>query len=98
MCPPGRTRTILDAQGRPYFLWDRDLTDEQFRAHLADSDPQVRLVALGVIMRQARPEDVFLYVSEAEVRASWDQVQPFLGRSRAFWTWLLDTWASLDAA
>ncbi len=80
------------------FLWDRDLSDEQFRALLASTDRTTRVVAMGVLLRQAKPEDVFQYVSEAEIREAWDELQPYLGRSRPFWTWLLDTWSALDAA
>jgi hypothetical protein len=37
--PPER---LTDARGRPYFLWDCDLTVEEFRARLEDPDPEVR--------------------------------------------------------
>lgn len=33
---------LADAQDRPYFLWDCDLTLSQFREGLADPDPEVR--------------------------------------------------------
>ena len=34
--PPER---LTDARGRPYFLWDCDLTIEELRARLEDPDP-----------------------------------------------------------
>jgi hypothetical protein len=34
--PPDR---LVDAKGRPYFLWDEDLTLDMFRARLADHRP-----------------------------------------------------------
>lgn len=97
MSAPTPRHSILDPQGRPYFLWDCDLTEEQFLANLHDRDADVRAATLGTLMRQAKPDDVFRYVSEAEVRESWERVQPFLGRSRAFWTWLLGLWNQIDA-
>jgi len=33
---------LVDANGRPYFLWDEDLTLDMFRDRLIDPDPEVR--------------------------------------------------------
>jgi hypothetical protein len=33
---------MVDANGRPYFLWDEDLTIDRFRARLMDPDLEVR--------------------------------------------------------
>lgn len=96
MLNPTPERLLMDGSGRPYFLWDCDLTDEQFRALLLDPEGEVRAAALGRLMRQAKPDDVFLYVTESDVRSLWAEVQPYLGRSRPFWTWLLDMWADHD--
>jgi len=54
---------MVDARGRPYFLWDDDLTIDMSRAHLVDPDPEVRAYFLGKLMRQARPDDVFTFVT-----------------------------------
>ncbi len=32
---------LVDSRGRPYFLWDEDMTLDQFRARLRDDDPAV---------------------------------------------------------
>jgi hypothetical protein len=37
--PPDR---MVDANGRPYFLWDEDLTLDKFRVRLVDPDLEVR--------------------------------------------------------
>lgn len=93
--PTPRDR-LLDPQGRPYFLWDCPWTDAEFRELLRDPDPDVRAALVGRLMRQARPDDVFLYVTEADIRSLWDQLQPHLGKTREFWTWLLDCWKAHD--
>lgn len=92
MLNPTPMAQLLDGRGRPYFLWDCDLDEAGFRALLADPDPDVRAALIGKLMRQAKPDDVFRYVTEAEVRASWDRITPYLGHTRAFWTWLLEVW------
>jgi hypothetical protein len=43
-------------------------------------------------MRQAKPDDVFLFVTVKEIEDLWPDLQRYLGRSREFWTWLLDLW------
>jgi len=88
--PPAERQ--IDALGRPYFLWDCDLTIEEFRARLEDPDPEVRAYLVGKLMRQAKPDDVFLYVRPREIRELWPRLFRYLGRTRDFWTWLFDTW------
>jgi hypothetical protein len=83
---------LLDAQGRPYFLWDCDLTLDRFQAVLRDPNPEVRAYWIGKLMRQAKPDDVFQFVTVAEIEAHWTLLERYLGWSREFWTWLLATW------
>ncbi|MCY2960109.1 MAG: hypothetical protein NTY35_08080 [Planctomycetota bacterium] len=87
--PPDR---MVDGQGRPYFLWDVDMTLARFKELLAGEDREVRAYLMAKLMRQAKPDDVFEFVTLAEIRAEWPRIQPFLGQSRAFWTWILAVW------
>lgn len=84
---------MVDGQGRPYFLWDMDMTLVRFRELIAGDDVEVRAYMIGKLMRQAKPDDVFEFVTLEQIRADWPKVEPFLGKARPFWTWLLDTWA-----
>ena len=84
---------LVDSQGRPYFLWDEEMSLGEFRDALADPDPDVRAYFLGKLMRQAKPDDVFQFVTLRRIRADWEQVTPYLGQSRAMWAFLLDLWA-----
>jgi len=84
---------MVDGQGRPYFLWDMEMTIERFREQLAGPDPEVRAYLTAKLMRQAKPDDVFEFVTVAQIRADWPRIEPFLGKSRPFWTWLLAAWA-----
>lgn len=87
--PPER---LLDEARRPYFLWDVDLDVDAFRERLWDPDPEVRAYWLGKLMRQAKPDDVFLFVTLEDIEAQWEGVQPFLGKSRPFWAWAIERW------
>lgn len=86
---------MVDANGRPYFLWDEDLTIDMFRARLVDPDLEVRAYYLGKLMRQAKPDDVFTFVTLREITALFPLAVRYLGRSREFWTWLLGRWKAL---
>lgn len=88
LCPTPLDK-LCDAQGRPHFLWDNDLTLQELRSLLASNDEVERAYWMGVTMRQARPDDALSLVDEAEMRRLWRHVDPFLGKSRAFWTWYL---------
>jgi hypothetical protein len=87
--PPHR---MSDAHGRAYFLWDEDVTLDEFRSSLRDPDPQVRAYFLGKLMRQAKPDDVFSFVTLRELSEQLDAVEPYLGRTRPFWRWLIEHW------
>jgi hypothetical protein len=83
---------LVDHQRCPYFLWDVELNLEQFRALLGDPNPRIRAYWAGKLMRQAKPDDIFLFLSLADIRQLWPDVQPYLGKTRAFWQWLLLQW------
>ena len=89
---------MLDRLGRPYFLWDCDLTLAEFERRLADADPEVRAYFVGKLMRQAKPDDVLQFVTAATIRELWPHLERYLGGSREFWTWLLATWERLGRA
>ncbi len=89
MLSPTPPAALLDRQGRPYFLWDLDLSLEEFRERLRSPDAAVRLHFLGKLLRQAKPDDALQLVSLAEIAAQWPQLAPTLGRQHDFWRWLL---------
>lgn len=83
---------LLDQQGRPYFLWDSDTTLARYLELLHDPEPEMRAYMIGKTMRQAKPDDVFQFVSVREIEELWPRIEPYLGKTREFWTWLLATW------
>lgn len=90
---------LVDAAGRPYFLWDVDMTLAEFERRLRESDEAGRAYLVGKLMRQAKPDDVFSFVTVEEMVALWPSLRRYLGRQREFWEWLLGYWGySLDAA
>ena len=94
---PTRKDLLTDEQGRPYFLWDVDLTLDAFRSNLRTRGRAERAYLVGKLMRQAKPDDVFEFVTLAEVRDLWTDLVGYLGRTREFWTWLLGAWETARA-
>ena len=94
---PTRKDLLTDEQGRPYFLWDVDLTLDAFRSNLRTRGRAERAYLVGKLMRQAKPDDVFELVTLAEVRDLWPDLVGYLGRTREFWTWLLGAWETARA-
>jgi len=81
-----------DPRGRPYFLWDMEMSLGQFQEALRHEDPEIRAYFLGKLMRQAKPDDVFSFISLTEIMESWLRIQRYLGESKAFWSWILNLW------
>lgn len=77
---------------RPYFLWDVPVTEAQLRQRLRHPDPDTRAQWQAVIMREARYDDVWTYLTLDEVLRDWPDIQRHLGRMRGFWVYLLNGW------
>lgn len=87
--PPDR---LVDQDGRPYFLWDSEMTLAEFQRRLREENDEGRAYLIGKLMRQAKPDDVFTFVSVADIVSLWPRVRRYLGRTLGFWCWLLDRW------
>lgn len=83
---------LQDPETRPWFLWDEDLSVRELRAILAiESHPRwVELAAK--VMREARDDQVWLFLPPSRVVARYQDIGPRLGRRKAFWDYLLQAW------
>jgi hypothetical protein len=68
------------------------MTSTEFKAALHHADPAIRGYFLAKLMRQAKPDDVFLYASLETIRVNWKHIEAHLGDKGPFWRWLLDSW------
>jgi hypothetical protein len=92
MLAPTPREQLVDPQGRPYFLWDVDMTLDEFERALRDEPTPARSYLIGKLMRQAKPDDALQYVSAQEMADLWPSIERHLGKTRPFWTWLLEQW------
>lgn len=83
---PFKTRVLgFDAAGRPCFLRDLDMTLEELTRRLRESRREGRSCLVGKLMRRAKPDDVFTFVTTDEIVELWPTLERYLGRQRAFW-------------
>lgn len=55
--------------GKPYFLWDYDLTEDDVRRILRGENQTDKIWILSRILESARFEDVWKYTSLSDVRS-----------------------------
>ncbi len=91
--PPDR---LCDGDGRPYFLWDNDLSLEAWRALVDDVDPTVRLYWIGAALRQAKPDDAIVLLGRPVINWAVPQLVGRLGKQEGFWNWLVAKWPLLE--
>jgi hypothetical protein len=78
-----------------WFPWDRALAVAQVRAILADRSHPRRMALAALILREARPDQVWEWIDPRDVAEILPAVERRLGRRRAFWTWLIRSWRRL---
>jgi hypothetical protein len=88
------TLDMREAQKRPYFLWDEDLSIAELRERLARGPESERLRLLGKMLREARDPDVWSFVTPEEVARALPHLGRRLGRRLAFWRFLIEGWQS----
>jgi hypothetical protein len=77
---------------RPYFLWDVNASEAELRERLHQADPDSRAQWQACVMREARYNDVWKYLTLEDVLQNWSNIRRHLGRSRALWEYLLNGW------
>lgn len=77
----------------PYFNWDVPVTNADVRRSLRDGAEDEKRFWIARIMREARYDDVWKYLSlRRDVLPRWPLLARLLGRRRAFWEFLIDRW------
>ena len=78
----------------PYFAWDRKKTVADIKAAIG-KEPDLQIKTIAWIMREAKFDDVWQFISPKELWQSFDEILPFLGRKKEFWQYMLRTWNEL---
>ncbi len=83
----------MNARQRPYFIWDYDLTDADIRSILRGDDEDQKSWLVARLLESARYEDIWQYISLAELRAIFPKLQ-LKPPVRAAWEFALLVWAT----
>jgi uncharacterized protein (DUF433 family) len=86
----------MSASQTPYFIWDYNLTDADVRAILRGDDEEQKAWLMARLLESARYEDIWHYISLAELRALFPKLQ-LKPQVRAAWEFALRVWASETA-
>jgi hypothetical protein len=71
------------------FAWDRPETAATLRAKLAAGPSPEWLRTAAWLMREARTDQVWQFLTLRQVADSFPQLRPLLGRRRELWEYLL---------
>ncbi len=85
----------MGQDARPYFFWDRHITVAELRDAIAATDHPEHFDLLAHLLREARPDEVWQYVTPQQVAAEWPSLAPRLGRRSDFWAWVIQSWRQL---
>lgn len=87
-------RTFRDDE-IPYFSWDRALTAGQIKADLQTQSGRQWFQLAAWIMREAAFADVWQFLQPRQVWKRFREIEPWLGRRRTFWRYILGAWHEL---
>jgi hypothetical protein len=89
------TTDFKDPTAIPYFLWDHPMSLAVFRQQLKEASTPERLRLLGLLLREAKDTDIWLFTTPQQVWDSWALLSRFMGRRKAFWEFLFSQWRSM---
>ena len=81
-----------DAPERPDFLWDERMTRDDLKKLLSSGNEEERIYYTAKILREARFEEVWDYISPAFLSSYWEKLGGKLGRRKGFWEFFYVTW------
>lgn len=81
-------------EGQAYFLRGLPITTGDLRRTLRTSDASMRAHWIAHVLREARYEDVWKFVTPGDIREDYPRIRRHLGRARPFWDFLIGRWQS----
>ena len=90
-----KERLQLKDEQIPYFCWDRSWSVAEIQRRLAKAEGFGRDQLMAWIMREAVFSDVWRFFEPKEVYDAFPRIEPFLGKWKDFWKYILRTWHEL---
>ena len=76
----------------PDFLAAAGVSEAQLGAYLRSPEPHVRAQWQALVLREARYEEVWRYLTLEDVLTGWPRLERHLGAKREAWKLLLEGW------
>ena len=86
---------LLDDNEIPCFSWDRKSTVGVIKERLATASGFDWVKVVSWIMREAAFADVWQFLNAKDVRDHLAELEPFLGRKKDFWKYIIGAWHEL---
>jgi len=83
---------IPEPTDRPNFLWDEPLTRGDLKKLLDGQNEEECVYYAAKILREARFEEVWDYLSPTFLASHWERLRRRLGRKQRFWEFFYATW------
>jgi hypothetical protein len=83
---------IQELTDRLNFLWDEPLTRGDLKKLLDGGNEEERLYYAAKILREARFEEVWDYLSPMFLASHWEGLRRRLGRKKRFWEFIYARW------
>jgi hypothetical protein len=80
------------ANERLYFFWDYDLQEADIRLIMRAGDPFEQAWVVSRILEYARWEDIWRYLSLADIRRNFDLLSFRRAQDRELWAYALERW------
>ena len=81
---------------RPYFFWDYEISDEEIRRILRDGSPSEKAWVISRILEYAKWDDIWRYLTLADIRDNFANLQFRRPQDRELWAYALGRWMRHD--
>ncbi len=81
---------------RPDFFWDYEMSEEQVRDLVRNGSPAEKAWVIGRILEHAKWDDIWRYLTVADIRASLPRIRFRRPQDRDLWEYALERWARHD--
>jgi hypothetical protein len=81
-------------ENRPYFMWDYPLDDQAIRRIIRQGSPQEKAWIIGRILEYARWQDIWDYLTVADIQENFDNLRFRRSQDRELWEYALKRWTS----
>ena len=89
-------KRVAPVNERLYFFWDYDLQESDIQTIIRHGDAMEQAWVVGRILEYAKWEDIWRYLTLADIRRNFDLLSFRRAQDRELWAYALDRWMGDD--